>query len=123
MAGFRRFSPAGGEHQVFFQGQTRPYIKANLLDRKWGYGLALGSHVHGATPSEYPDRLALQNQVFHHDIRLERSVANGGKPIIITSQPAIKGTKATQPALDKIMTAWGARNWPTALIMTNLPAC
>ena len=40
--------------------------------------------VGGATPSEYLDRIALQNQIFEDDIRLERVVENEGKPIIIT---------------------------------------
>lgn len=97
----------GGEHQVYFQKHTRRYLKVTLLERKLGYGLALGSHIQGATPSEYLDRLDLQNQIFQDDIRLERIVANNGKPIIIISQPAIKGTKATQPALDDMMTGMG----------------
>lgn len=97
----------GGEHQVYFQKHTRRYIKATVLERKLGYGLAFGSHVQGATPSEYLDRLDLQNLIFQDDIRLERIVANHGKPIIISSQPAIKGIKATQPALDAMMTGMG----------------
>jgi len=56
-----------------------------------------------ATPAEYLDRLDLQNQIFHDDIRLERVVANHGRPIIITSQPAIKGEAAAQAALDELM--------------------
>jgi hypothetical protein len=97
----------GGEHQVFFQKRTRRYVKATLLDRQLGYGIALGSFTHGATPSEYLDRLDLQNQIFHDDIRLERIVANNGKPIIITSQPAIKGNLPTPSALDELMAAKG----------------
>ena len=34
-------------------------------------------------------------------------MANSGKPIIITSQPAIKGTAPTQTALDELMTEKG----------------
>ena len=97
----------GGEHQVYFQKSTRRYLKATLPDRQKGYGIALGSFTHGATPSEYLDRLALQNQIFDDDIRLERIVANNGKPIIITSQPAIKGDAPTPGALDELMTAKG----------------
>lgn len=103
-----RLPPAfarGGEHQVYFQKRTGRYIKATLPDRQKGYGIALGSFTHGAMPSEYLDRLALQNRIFHDDIRLERIVANHGKPIIIISQPAIKGTVATQAALDELMAA------------------
>ena len=97
----------GGEHQVYFQKRTRRYLKATLPDRQKGYGIALGSFTHGATPSEYLDRLALQNEIFDDDIRLERIVANNGKPIIITSQPAIKGNAPAQAALDELMAAKG----------------
>jgi hypothetical protein len=97
----------GGEHQVFFQKRTRRYLKATLPNRQKGYGIALGSHTRGATPSEYLDRIALQNQIFNDDIRLERIVIKGGKPIIITSQPAIKGGSPTQTALDGLMAVKG----------------
>jgi hypothetical protein len=97
----------GGEHNVFFQKHTQRYIKATRLDRHKGYGIALGSLSHGATPSEYLDRIALQNQIFEDDIRLERVVENEGKPIIITSQPSIKGHSPTQDALDELMLGKG----------------
>ena len=97
----------GGEHQVFFQRSSQRYIKATLLDRQKGYGIALGSFTHGATPSEYLDRLDLQNQIFNDDIWLERVVENSGQPIIITSQPFIKGSASTQAALDELMTSKG----------------
>lgn len=34
-------------------------------------------------------------------------MANNGKPIVITSQPAIKGKSPTQSALDELMTGKG----------------
>ncbi len=109
----RRLPPAfahGGEHDVFFQKRTHRYLKATRLDRQRGYGIALGSVTHGATPSEYLDRLALQNRIFHDDIRLERLVENDGRPIILTSQPAIKGKEPTQAALDELMSGKGYEN-------------
>ena len=69
----------GGEHEVFFQKRTQRYLKATRLDRHKGYGIALGSHTHGATPSEYLDRLLLHNTIFDDDIRLERIVENDGR--------------------------------------------
>ena len=75
----------------FFQKRTQRYRKATRLDRHRGYGIALGSLTHGATPSEYLDRLALQNRIFEDHIRLERVVENDGRPIILTSQPSLKG--------------------------------
>jgi len=106
----RRLPPPfarGGEHEVYFQKRTQRYLKATLLERQKGYGIALGSNDRGATPSEYLDRLDLQNQVFNDDIRLERIVVKNGKPIILTSQPAIKGDSPTQAALDEMMVAKG----------------
>lgn len=105
-----RLPPAfarGGEHQVYFQKHTRRYLKATLPERHFGYGIALGSLVHGATPSEYLERLALQNSLFADDIRLERIIANRGFPIIVTSQPAIKGMMPSQRALDELMRTKG----------------
>ena len=93
----------GGEHQVYFQKRTQRYIKATLLERQKGYGIALGSNDRGATPSEYLDRLDLQNQIFSDDIRLERIALKNGQPVIITSQPFIKGIKATAAELDELM--------------------
>ncbi len=97
----------GGEHQVYFHERKQRYFKATLLNRQLGYGIALGSNSRGATPSEYLDRLDLQNQIFNDDIRLERIVLIGGKPVIVTSQPAIKGLPPTQTALDELMLAKG----------------
>ena len=97
----------GGEHQVYFQKRTQRYLKATLPDRQKGYGIALGSFTHGATPSEYLDRLDLQNEIFNDDIRLERIVANNGRPIIITSQPFIKGESPQARELDDMMIGKG----------------
>lgn len=100
----------GGEHEVFFQKRTQRYLKATRLDRHKGYGIALGSHTHGPIPSEYLDRLLLHNNIFDDDIRLERIVENDGRPIIITSQPFIKGDAPTQQALDDLMLGKGYEN-------------
>jgi hypothetical protein len=102
----RRLPPEfgrGGEHQVYFSRRTQRYIKATLLERQKGYGIALGSNDRGATPSEYLDRLDLQNQIFNDDIRLERIVLKKGKPIILTSQPFIKGVEAVTYEIDELM--------------------
>ena len=59
----------GGEHQVYFHRPKQRYLKATLPERQLGYGIALGSNSRGATPSEYLDRLDLQNVIFNDDIR------------------------------------------------------
>lgn len=97
----------GGEHQVYFQQRTQRVIKVTLPDKHKGFGIALGSWTHGATPAEYLDRLDLQNKIFNDDIRLERVVVKHGKPLVITSQPAIKGTPPTQADIDSMMASKG----------------
>ncbi len=93
--------------RFIFTAHKQRYLKATLLERQLGYDIALGSNCRGATPSEYLDRLDLQNLIFHDDIRLERVVLKNGKPIIVTSQPAIKGGSPTQAVLDEMMTGKG----------------
>ncbi len=87
--------------------QVHPAGESTLPERQKGYGIALGSFDRGATPSEYLDRLDLQNRIFDDDIRLERIVIRNDKPIIVTSQPAIKGVAPTQIALDELMAGKG----------------
>ena len=52
-------------------------------------------------------RIGIWELLFNDDIRLERVMPNNGRPIIITSQPFIKGVKATQPELDELMVTKG----------------
>lgn len=93
----------GGEHRVYFHKRLQRYFKSNLLERQLGYGISLGSYSRGATPSEYLDRLSLQNSIFNDDIRLERIVLIGTKPVVVTSQPFIRGTSPEQSTLDEMM--------------------
>lgn len=101
------FFAEGGEHRVYFRRRGARYLKATRSDRHRGYGIALGSLVHGATPSEYLDRLALQNQIFDDDIRLEWISLDAKHPILITSQPAIQGIPPLQDAVDELMLGKG----------------
>jgi hypothetical protein len=97
----------GGEHRVFYSEKTGRYIKSTIPERHKGYGIALGSYTHGATPSEYLDRLSLQNRIFNDDIRLESVTVKNGKPVIITSQPFISGQYPSQEEIDKMMIEHG----------------
>ena len=97
----------GGEHIVRLEDRADRVVKATQLGKHKGYGIALGSFAHGATPAEYLDRLNLQNIIFNDDIRLERVVLKNGKPVIVTSQPAIKGIPPTQAEIDETMEAKG----------------
>lgn len=100
----------GGEHRVFYRQSNRRYYKATLAERQKGYGIALGSFCRGATPAEYLDRQALHNRIFADDIRLEYVVENGGFPIIVISQPGVKGTPPPQSEIDALMSLKGFDN-------------
>ena len=97
----------GGEHLVFYRQSNQRYYKATLAERQKGYGIALGSFSRGATPSEYLDRQALHNRIFQDDIRLEYVLENKGSPIIVISQPGVKGASPTQAAIDAMMRVKG----------------
>ncbi len=97
----------GGEHRVFYCKKTDRYLKSTIPEKHKGFGIALGSHTHGATPSEYLDRLALQNKIFNDDIRLEWVVVKEGMPVIITSQPFISGSHPSQEHIDEMMIEHG----------------
>ena len=113
----------GGEHTVRLDDKADLVFKATRLDKQKGYGIALGSYTHGATPSEYLDRLNLQNIIFNDDIRLERVVLKKGQPVIVTSQPTIKGTVPTQTAIDETMEAKGFEKLSRARITTRNMGC
>ncbi len=49
-----------------------------------------------ALPLEYLERLLLQNQLFGDEIRLEGVAVEGGKTVIITSQPVLIGEPANE---------------------------
>lgn len=81
-------------------------MKATRSDAQLGFGIALGDYVRGATPSEYLDRIGLQNEIFADDIRLEEIIRlPSGQISIITSQPAIKGRAATPQEIDELMSS------------------
>lgn len=93
-----------GEHGIHYDPKSDRYVKFTRPDRHRGYGIALGSHLHGASPAEYLDRLSLQNALFNDDLRLEAvSVRPGGRLSIITSQPRIVGEAATPEEIDALM--------------------
>jgi len=73
-----------GEHQVFFDPQTNRVYKSTYPG---SFGLAGKEYwLERATPYFYLRRIALMNQVFGSDIRVE-GVTSGENPSIITSQP------------------------------------
>ena len=102
-----REDTSGGEHRISFDPKSKRCFKSTIPEKHKGYGIALGSFTHGATPAEYLDRLSLQNGIFNDDIRLECVVLKDNTPIIVTTQPFITGTYPQQDALDEMMTEHG----------------
>ena len=100
----------GGEHLVFYRQSNKRYYKATLADRQKGYGIALGSYTRGATPAEYLDRQALHNRIFGDDIQLEYVLENDAFPIIVISQPGVRGSAPPQAAIDAMMIGMGYEN-------------
>lgn len=97
-----------GEHGVYHDESKGRYFKVTRGDRHQGYGIALGSHLHGASPAEYLDRLVLQNSLFDDDIRLEWiSPRPNRKLAIVSSQPDITGEPARPGEIDVLMESKG----------------
>jgi len=97
-----------GEHGIHYNPKSKRYFKFTRHDRHQGYGIALGSHLHGASPAEYLDRIRLQNDVFSDDIKLDGILKrSGGRLSIITSQPRIVGDAPTLKEIDALMVGKG----------------
>lgn len=112
-----------GEHGVHYDQKSGRYIKFTRHDRHQGYGIALSSYLHGASPAEYLDRIRLQNQIFSDDIRLEGIVKMaGGRLSIITSQPCIVGEAPTLNDIDVLMVGKALRSSPTGHSWINRAA-
>ena len=67
----------GGEHIVEIDEARQRVLKATRPEANFGFGIAYGSQTPGATPSEYLDRLAVQNRIFSDRIELEAVVPGG----------------------------------------------
>lgn len=97
----------GKEHVVTLQG-----------DRVWKYqdGPALMPiakagklEVKSALPSEYLDRLDLQNELFGDDLRVEGFLKNGK---LVTSQSALVGTEPTEKEIEGLLKKLGWQRVP-----------
>ena len=111
-----RVSGGGAEHEVFIEPKEHRVYK---LTRR--FGLTIGTSfrmgkctqkylgvpfVRDATPLEYLERLALVNEVFADDVRLE-GVITGEREAIITSQPVVRGRSATPDEISQWMALLG----------------
>jgi hypothetical protein len=97
---------SGGEHIVHLDVKAGRYFKTTNKNGL-GYGVAVGSYCRGATPSEYLDRLSLQNELFNDDIRLEYIALRDRVPVIVTSQRIAVGDPAIEPEIIAVMVANG----------------
>ena len=96
-----------GEHDVHFDARTNRYWKATRTDRGLGFGISLNSTGQGATAGEHLHRLVLNNRFFGDDVRLERVVKQGGKVVVVTTQPNVVGRPAVPGEIRAMMAAKG----------------
>lgn len=93
---------SGGEHIVHLDIKAGRYSKTTN-QKGLGYGVAVGSYCRGATPSEYLDRLSLQNELFNDDIRFEYVATRERLPVIVTSQRIAIGVPAQEAEIIAVM--------------------
>ena len=90
----------GNEHQVWFQEDTRTYLKATWPDF---FGM-LVIHRHGedakASPVAYLQRWHLHNELFGDRVNFLGAWETDGQLRLLISQPAITGVPATLEQID-----------------------
>jgi Serine/Threonine/Tyrosine Kinase found in polyvalent proteins len=113
-----RFREGGAEHDVFQDAQSQRWFKVTkqgglTVDEDWVLGkfsqqwLAV-PFVREATPLEYLERMALFNETFGDDIRLEGVTRKSdGEFAFITSQPDVHGRAAENAETQRFMESLG----------------
>jgi hypothetical protein len=86
----------GQEHEVWFDDNSKRVLKATYPQ---SFGNIISEDGVGA-PAAYLERLALQNEFFGDDVRVERIVNENGKLRVVTSQPYITGKSATDSEIE-----------------------
>lgn len=103
----REFLAQGKEHAVVLRG-----------NRVWKYLTGLALHpvakrgkleVRESLPSEYLDRLNLQNEFFGDDLEVEGILPNGK---LVTSQSALQGGQPTEKEIESHLKGLGWRRLP-----------
>ncbi len=94
---------------------TGRFFKATRPEAQLGFGIALGDYIRGATPSEYLDRMVLQNEIFFDDVRLEQIVESPQGLSIVTSQATIKGRSATTEEIGEFLESLGFQKFAPAI--------
>ncbi len=95
----------GEEHRVYDASPT--YFKATYPGR-CGFTVVAGPVYPGlaeALPGEYLERLRLGNEYFGDDVRLEGVTREGGRLVILTSQPTVVGDAAEPKEIIAFMRA------------------
>ena len=96
---------SGNEHEVWYDEDSSRIIKATYPN-KFGFTIGAGRD---ATPVQYLDRLALQNEVFGDEICVEGVANELGRIRIVTSQPYIEGRPATAQEMEEEFDRLGFR--------------
>ena len=91
----------GAEHVVFHDPPRGVAVKATHVNR---FGHSVIAEGMAASPLEYFERLALQNELFGDDIRIEGVAFDEAQLEIVTTQPWIAASSSrpspTQPEID-----------------------
>jgi hypothetical protein len=100
----------GQEHRVWLDESRQRYLKTTFPG-KFGFTVitnpAQVPDLADGTPSEYLERLLLQNSLFGDLIELEGIAQELGQTVILTSQPHITGMDVSQEDIQNFM----ARQW------------
>jgi hypothetical protein len=119
-----RVTGEGQEHRVWHSRPDRRYWKATHAGR-YGWTASLDLRFNkrtqedepyigmgDATPLEYLERLALQNEVFADDICLRSLAIESEGLVILTTQPFIRGSQAKPPEILAAMGQLGFERIP-----------
>ena len=100
---------AGGEeHRVWTPGDGSRHFKATHPGRS-GFAVVCGEETGGlpeltnALPLEYLERLILQNRIFGDRTTLEGVASEGGRLVILTSQPTVIGDEVSDDDMIEFM--------------------
>lgn len=104
----------GVEHDVTFDSDTGTVLKFTKPDRSaYGVDFELGTPRMGrATPLDYLDRLAMQNEIFADNLRFVGIASNTDGKRIITRQSTVKGRPARWEEIVQLMDDLGFTKMP-----------
>jgi len=107
----------GNEHQVWFQEESKTYLKATWPDF---FGLLVvhrPNEEHKASPIAYLERWHLHNEVFGDQVAFLGAFQSDAGIRLLIRQPAIAGTPATDQQIRRFFTDSG---WKPFVVEGNI---